>query len=277
MGKSSIPQDKSSLPYFAKWFTGKTVMVTGATSGIGREIARLLACYGSRLLLCGRDKGAMDMLVSELGSDSVKEYFLVDFSNNESLQEAISNINKKHEIDILINNAGFGCINDFCNMPQELIHTLNSVNMLAVIEFCRAFVPKMQKRQGTGVLNVGSTASFFATPGSALYGATKHFILGFTDALHQEMLSKGVHVTGIYPGNTESRFLERSTGGKLKGWEKAMSPRIVAEMALEGLSKNKIRIIPGYGNKVKILASRVLPVSILLNKVYTNTLNYFKE
>lgn len=277
MEKSSIQQDKSALPYFAKWFTGKTAMVTGATSGIGREIARLLASYGSMLILCGRDKKAMDILVNELGSDSVKGYFLADFSNNESLREVIAGINKNHEIDILINNAGFGCIDEFCKMPYEIIHTLNSVNMVAVIEFCRAFLPKMQKRTGTGILNVGSTASFFATPGSALYGATKHFVLGFTDALHQEMLSKGVHVTGVYPGNTQSKFIERSTRGKIKRWENAMDPQAVAEIALEGLSKNKIRVIPGYSNKLKILVSRVLPVSILLNKVYTNTLNYFKE
>lgn len=269
--------NEHSLPYYAKWFTGKTALITGATSGIGREIARLLSSYGSRLILCGRDKGAMDALVNELNSPLVLEYFLADFSNNELLHEVIANIDKKYEVDILINNAGFGYINDFCKMPHEAIHMLNSVNMSAVVEFCRAFVPKMQTRHGSGIINIGSTASFFATPGSALYGATKHFVLGFTDALHQEMLSEGVHVTGIYPGNTESRFLERSTGGKIKGWEKAMSPKIVAEMAIEGLSKNKIRIIPGYGNKLKILASRVLPVSMLLNKVYANTLNYFKD
>lgn len=268
-------QNKSQ-PYFAKWFAGKTALVTGTTSGIGREIAKLLSSCGSRLILCGRDKGAMDSLVSEIDSSLVLEYFLADFSNSKSLQDLIASVDKKYEIDILINNAGFGYINDFCEMPQDAIHTMHQVNMMTIAEFCRTFLPKMQNRQGTGILNVGSTASFFATPGSALYGATKHFILGFTDALHQEMLSKGVHVTGVYPGNTESRFLERSTRGKLRGWEKAMNPKMVAEMALEGLSKNKIRIIPGYGNKLKVLIAAHLPVPMLLNKIYKNTLNYYR-
>lgn len=276
MERSSIQQDKSPLPYFAKWFTGKTVLITGATSGIGREIARLLSSYGSILILCGRDKSAMDILVNELGSETVKEYFLADFSNNKALQEVITCIKEKYEIDILINNAGFGYINDFCKMPHEVIHTLNNVNMIAVEEFCMAFVPKMQTRYGSGVINIGSTASFFAIPGSALYGATKHFVLGFTDALHQEMLSKGVHVTGVYPGNTQTRFLERSTDGKIKAWQKAMSPMLVAKEALKGLSKNKIRVIPGYGNKLKVLIAAYLPVPMLLNKVYKNTLNYYR-
>lgn len=263
-------------PHFAKWFAGKTALVTGGTSGIGREIARLLASCGSRLLLCGRDKEAMNILVDELGSSSVTEYFLADFSSNKLLQEVIDSINKRYEVDILVNNAGFGYINGFCKMPQEAIHTIQKVNMFAMVEFCSAFLPRMLKKSGTGVINVGSTASFFATPGSALYGATKHFVLGFTDALHQEMKSEGVHVTGVYPGNTQSRFLERSTGGRIKGWEKAMSPQVVAQMALEGLSRNKIRVVPGYGNKIKILIAACLPAPMLLSRIYKNTLNYYR-
>jgi len=165
-----MQNNKYPLPYYAKWFTGKTTLITGATSGIGREIARLLSSYGSRLILCGRDKEAMENLINELGHDAIVGYFLVDFSNTESLQEVIAEIDKKYDIDVLINNAGIGYISDFCKMPQEAIHTLNNVNMFAVVEFCRVFLPKMQKRDGTGIINVGSTASFFATPGSALYG-----------------------------------------------------------------------------------------------------------
>lgn len=271
-----MQQSKTAFPYFSNWFTGKIVLITGATSGIGREIAKSLSSSGARLLLCGTNKEAMNSLKDELKSSShpVLAGFLSDISNNESLQELITNINKNYEVDILINNAGIGHINDFCKMSHGLIHTMINLNIIAVVELCRALIPRMQKKSGTGILNVGSTASFFATPGSALYGATKRFLLSFTDALHQEMLSSGVHVTGVYPGNTHSRFLERSTGGKIKGWKKAMSPVMVAELALEGLSKNKMRVVPGYTNKLKTLAPAILPASILLAKIYKSTINH---
>ena len=168
-----------------KWFFKKTALVTGATSGIGREIAKQLVCEGCRVLLCGK------------------------------------------------------------------ICSIQKVNISAVVNLCRAFLPRMVERSGGGILNVGSTSSFFATPGSALYGATKHFILGFTDALHQEMLSFGVHVTGVYPDRIESRFLERATDGKIKGWEKAMSPVLVAKLTLRGLSDNRMRVTPSLASKIR--------------------------
>lgn len=279
MKKVLTDQNKQSLPYFAKWFFGKIALVTGATSGIGREIAKQLVCYGAKVLLCGRDAEAMNSLLKELNaiSSSPLEVLFADFSNNESLQELITKVNKNYEVDILVNNAGFGYMSDFYVMPQDKIRSMEEVNISAVVYLCRAFLPKMVEKSGTGILNVGATASFFATPGSALYGATKHFILGFTDALHHEMLSQGVHITGVYPGHTESRFLERATDGKIKSWEKAMSPTSVAKLALEGLSKNKIRVIPGFSNKIRVFAASIMPISILLNKIYKDAVKYYTE
>jgi len=272
MKKAVIRKDKRALPY-SGWFSGKISLVTGATSGIGREIAKQLVCCGSSVLLCGRDIEAMDSLLQELSvmSASPPGVFFADFSDAESLQKLITKVKSNHEVDILVNNAGSGYIDDFCVMPENKIRSMEQVNMSSVIHLCRAFLPGIVKRPGTGILNVGSIASFFATPGSALYGATKHFVLGFTDALHQEMLSKDVHVTGVYPGNTKSRFLERSTDGRMKGWQKAMNPELVAKLALKGLSKNKIRVIPGLGNKIKVFAADIIPTAILLNKVYKSS------
>lgn len=272
MKKIFTNQNKESLPYFAKWFSGKTALVTGATSGIGREIAKQLVWYGAQVLLCGRDEAAMESLLKELNaiSSSPPEVFFVDLSNKESLQKLIIEVNKNYEVNLLINAAGIGNMNDFYIIPPDKIRSMEEVNISAVVHLSRAFLPKMVEKPGNGILNVGSTASFFATPGSAVYGATKHFILGFTDALHHEMLSRGVHITGVYPGNTESRFLERATDGKIKGWEKAMSPVLVAKLALNGLSDNKIRVIPGVGNKIRVFAAFIIPPAILLSKIYKN-------
>ncbi len=264
------------------WFSKKTALVTGATSGIGREIAKQLALYGSRVLVCGRDRNAMDSLLKELNlisSDSSRFLtgFIANLSDKNFRRELIAKINDKYEIDILINNAGFNYMNDFYLMPEDLINSMQEVNMAAVIDFCRAFLPKMVKKSQGGILNVGSVASFFATPGSALYGATKHFVLGFTDALHQEMLCSDVHVTGVYPGHTDTSFISRATAGKTKKWHKAMSPLTVAKLALKGLSENKTRVIPGFGNKIRVLVASVIPTSIILKKIYKSAVKNYNK
>ena len=252
------------------FYAGKTSLVTGATSGIGREIAKQLVFYGCRVLAGGRDKQEMDSLLKELNeiSSGCAQGFVFDLSDKNSRQELIKRISENHEVDILVNNAGFGYMADFYEMPENLIDSMAEVNMAAIVDLCRQFLPKMVERRDGGILNVGSVASFFGTPGSALYGATKHFVLGFTDALHQEMLRYGVHVTGIYPGHTDSHFISRATAGKKEKWHKAMSPISVAKSALKGLSKNKMRVVPGLGNKMRVLAASFLPVSMILKKIY---------
>lgn len=260
---------------FSRWFSGKTALVTGATSGIGREIARGLSSYNCRVLLCGRNEVAMNSLLEELSANASfpAEGLLAEFSNKGALRELIAKVHKNYGVDILVNNAGFGYMDNFYMMGKDKVNSMQEVNMSAVVDLCRAFLPKMKEKPGAGILNVGSVASFFPTPGSALYGATKHFILGFTDALHQEMLSFGVHVTGVYPGKTKSRFLERATDGRMKNWGRVMNPELVAKLALKGLSKNKIRVIPGFSNKIKVFAASVMPISLLLTKTYTNNVN----
>lgn len=266
--------EKHNLPVYAEWFFEKNVLVTGATSGIGREITRLLVSYGANVLICGREPTAMDSLLEELQTapSNVLENFLIDLSNKESVHELISKVNKNYSIDILINNAGIGYLGNFWEMPNDSITCMEGVNLLAVVDLCRFFLPGMMEKPGTGILNVGSVASFFPTPGSTLYGATKHFILSFTDALHQEMLSKGVHITGVYPGNTKSRFMERSTNGRVKMGKKSIHPVLVAERALSGLSRNKIRVIPGLGSKIRAFVAPIMPISMLLYKVYAHTI-----
>lgn len=263
----------------SNFLNAKTSLVTGATSGIGREIAKQLASHGSKVLLCGRDKKEMDSLLEELRviSPYPAEGFLADFSDNESLEGVINKVGNNYDVDILVNSAGFGYMGDFYLMQQDKICSMWEVNASAMVTLCRAFLPRMVEKSAGGVLNVGSIASFFATPGSAFYGATKHFVLGFTDALHQEMLSFGVHVTGLYPGHTESRFAERATEGKIEQWKKAMNVRKVVALALKGFSGNKIRVIPGFSNKLKVFASFVMPASFILKKIYGRALRNLRD
>ena len=195
--------------------------------------------------------------------------YLVDLSDPAAVSELCRCVQTHHQVEVLINNAGFGFMGDFAIMPNETLRAMQSVNMLAVSELCRAFLPGLKDRPGSGILNVGSVASFFPTPGSAVYGATKHFILGLTDALHQELSASGVHVSGLYPGKTYSRFLERASRGQERDWQQAMPAAVVAEQGLAGLARNQLRIIPGRGNQIKVLLARVLPVGLLLRKAAT--------
>lgn len=263
--------DEKKLSFFAnKRFSGKTVLITGATSGIGREMAKLLAGCGCRILALGRDRESMKSLLKELNENSglLSEGLIADLADRDIRRKLIKKISKNYEIDILVNSAGFGYLGDFCLMAEDSVDSMREVNIDTVVDFCREFLPKMAKKHQGGILNIGSTASFFGTPGSSLYGATKHFILGFTDALHQEAISDGVYVSGVYPGHTHSRFVERATSGKVKKWTKGMSPVLVAKLGLEGLGKNKIRIIPGFYNKMLFLAAKILPISFILKELY---------
>lgn len=253
-----------------KWYQDKTVLVTGATSGIGKEMARLLSAWGAKVLFCGRDQEQISALTKELQGKSQTIGFSADFSRHQDLRNLVQNVRQHHCVDVLVNNAGFGFGGDFESMDQELSSAMLAVNIGAVVQLCHAFLPDLKGRQGTGILNVGSVASFFPTPGSAIYGATKHFIKAFTDALHKELEQKYTHVTGVYPGKTHTRFLERATAGKVRRWDKAMEPLEVAEQALAGLAQNKLRVIPGTENRIKLFLSKVLPLSVLLDQADKN-------
>ncbi len=243
-----------------QWYKNKTVLVTGGTSGIGLEMVSQLAGLGTKVVFCGRDPQAIESVSRATGADGL----CVDLSRHEELPRFLTALRAKYRIDILVNNAGLGDITDFCQADTQTLLSMQSVNMDAVVVLCRELLPEISRQPGGGILNVGSVASFFPTPGSAVYGATKHFIAGFTDALHGELAGKGVHVTGIYPGKTSSRFLVRATRGKNADWDKAMAADVVARAALSGLACNRIRVIPGLSNKVIVLIAKFLPTQILL-------------
>lgn len=264
---------QAGIPDFASWYKGKTVLVTGASSGIGREMVRWLGRFGSSLLLSGRDRGALQALADEIKSRGgrVTDIYLVDLAEEKAVNDLCGGVVKHHPVDILINNAGFGDMADFSGIKEETYRSMMEVNMRAVVSLCRCFLPEMLNRSGTGILNVGSVASFFPTPHSALYGATKHFILGFTDALHEEVRAKGVHVTGLYPGKTMTRFIARATSGKVPQWDSAALPEQVAWQGLKGLSENQVRVIPGVDNQLKVWVSRLLPIEMLLKKTGQNS------
>ncbi|MEI8010948.1 MAG: SDR family NAD(P)-dependent oxidoreductase [Candidatus Omnitrophota bacterium] len=245
---------------YSGWYKNKVVLVTGGTSGIGLEMVRQLVKSGATVIFCGRDPLAVDAVSRETGAEG----FAVDLAAREKLMPFIASLRSRFVVDVLINNAGLGNIMHFHAADIDALLAMQAVNMDALVMLSHALLPMITRKPGGGILNVGSVASFFPTPGSAVYGATKYYVAGFTDALHEECLAFGVHVTGVYPGPTSSRFLSRATSGKKADWDKAMSPGFVAAAALSGLVVNKIRVVPGFYNKALILAARTFSIDFLL-------------
>ncbi len=250
---------------FSEWYKDKVVLVTGGTSGIGRQMVIRLCQWGAEVIVCGRDASRLDSLKADLSSKEHKlaASFLLDLTDVQQLQSMIKDIKQSYELDVLINNAGSGHVGDFDKMTNESREYLEKLNMQAVTILISSFFDRFKEKEGRGILNVGSVASFFPTPGSALYCGTKHFILGLTDSLHLELAPDHVHVTGVYPGKTHSRFVERATGGAEGEWKKAMDAGVVAERALRSLSENKAREIPGINNKVIVFIAKLLPTRLL--------------
>ncbi|MBF0594818.1 MAG: SDR family NAD(P)-dependent oxidoreductase [Candidatus Omnitrophica bacterium] len=247
-------------PHYSEWYKNKRVLVTGGTSGIGLEMVRLLAGWGAQVVFCGRDPQA----VESVGRAFRAEGFCVDLSSRHDVIPFIKELRSRYHFDLLINNAGLGNMSDFVQADIAALETMMAVNIDAVVLLCHEFLADMVKRSSGGILNVGSIASFFPTPGSGVYGATKCFIAGFTEALHEELRFKGIHVTGVYPGKTFSRFLYRATDCKTADWDKAMKPEVVAEAGLAGLAFNKVRVIPGLYNKFIYLLVKFIPIGLLL-------------
>lgn len=242
-----------------KWYAGKNILVTGGTSGIGLCLVERLAAMGGRVYFCGRDASS----AADISARSGAEGYITDLSLPSGRQGLLAWIKARAEVDILVNNAGLGDMADFSTADPARLSVMLETNVMAVVDLTRALAAQIARRPGGGILNVGSVASFFPTSGSAVYGASKHFILGLTDALHAELKGRGVHVCGVYPGKTYSRFKGRASGTQ-EDWVQAMPAGRVADIALAGLKDNRVRVVPGIYNRLMVLAARILPVDCVL-------------
>ncbi|MFH0753211.1 MAG: SDR family NAD(P)-dependent oxidoreductase [Candidatus Omnitrophota bacterium] len=250
----------------AAWFHSKTVVITGGTSGIGFEMAKCLVLAGSRVIICGRDQNRLEASVAVLKGLKSGDVIgmSADLAVDQQRQEMLAKILALGVVDILINNAGFGFMGDFASMPAAKMVEMREVNMTALAALSQAFLPGMQQRRSGGILNVGSVASFFPTPGSSFYGASKYFVRGLTEAMHAELAGYGVHVTGLYPGTTATGFLRRATDGKKDQWPNGMLAEDVAQAGLEGLRHNKVQVVPGRMNQLTVFVAKRMPVTWVL-------------
>jgi short-subunit dehydrogenase len=235
-------------------------LITGASSGIGLELARVFAREGYRLVLVARNEKLLQDLAGELQTETV--VIARDLAKAGAAQEVFDQV---REVDVLVNNAGFGSSGKFVEAPLDEQLGMMQLNMTALVALTGLFLPGMLKAGSGRILNVASTAAFQPGPLMAVYYATKAFVLSFSEAIHEELLGSGVTVTALCPGATETGFGDRANmnDARLFKVKKPMDARTVAEAGYRGLMAGKAIVIPGLMNRVMAQSVRVSPRSVV--------------
>ena len=239
-----------------------TALITGATGGLGGELARRLAREADALILTGTDAGALERLAAELGRDASPriETVTCDLSQPgaaSELADAVAALGLT--VDTLVNCAGFGYDAPFIESDPARQRALVQVNDMALMELCHAFALGMAERGRGYILNVASIAGFLPGPRMATYYASKAFVQSFSQALHAELLASGVHVTALCPGPVRTPFWERADAAHTALAHLALPASAVARAGVRALRWNKALCVPGLFAKLVVLASRVLP------------------
>jgi len=242
-----------------------TTLITGASSGIGEAFARKLAALGRNVFLVARSEDKLIALCNELGrTNSVRaQYLALDLSKTESPHQLFAETEKRGlNVDLLINNAGFGALGDFSTLDLNRQLNMIDLNVKALVELTYRFLqPMLQQKQGA-IVNVASTAGFQPVPYMSIYAATKSFILNFSEALWEENRRHGVHVMALCPGVTETNFFEASQMQR-PPMRIGQTPEDVVEAAVRGLARKKSLVISGWTNFLMVESERVVPRSLI--------------
>lgn len=242
------------------------VLVTGASSGIGRELARCFAADGSRLILTARRQPELDELAVELRAKHASDVTVIaaDLAADGVATLLAALEQKNLAPDVLVNNAGFGGRGDFIDMEAARIEAMLAVNITALTTLTRALLPAMRARRCGGVLNVASTAAFQPGAYMATYYATKAYVLSLSEALYVECERDGVTVSCLCPGATATGFAaEADMGGSLLFRLGAMDAAVVARAGHAGFRRGKAIVIPGLRNKLGMQSLRVSPRALV--------------
>ena len=238
-----------------------TTLITGASSGIGAAFARKLAGRGRNVLLVARSEDRLIALCNELGRlTSIRaQYLALDMQEPDAAAQLFDETKKRElEIDMLINNAGFGSMGDFVKLDLNRELEMIQLNVRALVDLTHRFLGPMRERKRGTIINVASTAGFQAVPYMATYAATKAFVLSFSEALAEENRLHGIHVMALCPGVTETNFFEASKIDR-PPMRTIQTPEEVVDTALRGLARQKTTVISGWTNWVTVEAERFVP------------------
>lgn len=242
---------------------GRRALVTGASSGIGAEIARELAARGASLVLAARRRDAMEELGRSLGrSHSIDADIVeVDLATEALATPLIEAVDARHDrIDVVVNNAGFGIHGSGLDHDWEDELRMLRLNVLCVLQLTKHYARKMRTRGEGRILQVASNAAFQPCPFYAAYGATKALVLHHAEALAEELRGSGVGLTTVCPGSTNTEFFEVSGNERNRAQTStSLEPDEVAKTAVDAMVRDKRSVVPGLANKVGASTIKLLP------------------
>jgi short-subunit dehydrogenase len=237
-------------------------LITGASSGIGKELARIAAKENNNLVLVARNKKALKYLAAELNVEV--KIFTHDLSRPSEAEKLARKLKQRNlKIKTLINNAGVGDYGEFEKLELETTENLINLNILSLTKLTRLLLPEITKNKGK-IMNVSSVAGFMPGPKMSTYFASKAYVLSFSEALNEELKNKGIAVTCLCPGPTKTNFADTAKTREDHYTNRALtSPKFVATRGWKAMKKGKAIEVPGLANKLNVVAASLLPRSLV--------------
>ena len=241
----------------------ETVLITGASSGIGLELARCFARDGSDLILVARDLAKLAEAADALRLENPAGVRTLahDLGDPEAQAALVATLDRDGvTVDVLVNNAGFGARGNVADLDLDRQMAMINLNVAAPTRLTRLLLPRMLERGRGGILNVASIAAFQPGPNMAVYYATKAYLLSFSEALAEEVQGRGVTVTCLCPGPTTTQFASRADMEQTRLFRLgAADPQSVAQAGHRGLRRGRVLVIPGVRDKLTVFGERFLP------------------
>ena len=243
------------------------VLITGASSGIGKVFAEEYASRGNNLILVARSEEKLDALATALGGayNIDVQTFTQDLSLPDSAEKVFDFCNReKLAVGTLVNNAGFGFDGAFDSLSLEKLEKMVVLHNLTLAKLTWLFLPEMKRRKQGDVINLSSILAFQGIPYNAIYAATKAFVLSFSESIREELRSSGIRVFALCPGLTETEIFEKTGINPHRTMMPVGPPEPVVRSAIKSLNKNKSYSVPGFINKILIHGGRLLPRTAML-------------
>jgi short-subunit dehydrogenase len=241
-------------------------VITGASSGIGAEMARLFGQRGSSLVLVARRGDRLDALKQEIeAAQTVKvETIVLDLEQPNAPEALVQTLEERGiTVHTLVNNAGFGLRGGFGTMPYDDQIALVQLNIVALTKLCRLVLPGLVARRQGGIINLASTAAFQPVPYMAAYAASKAYVLSLSEALHEEAKAAGVTVTALCPGPTATEFTKRADMEKSKLFSRAAAAPDVARQGIEGYEAGRAVVVTGAVNRFGTWMVKLMPRALV--------------
>jgi uncharacterized protein len=250
-------------------------LVTGASAGIGEELARVFAAHGNELVLVARREGLLAALAEEIAAAGRPRptVLSLDLGRRDAVSTLAAELTSRGlEPEIVVNNAGFGLVGPAAALNRDEQLAMIDLNVRALTELSLAFVESLARHRG-GILNVASVADFMPGPGMAVYYASKAYVLSFSEALQHELSRRGIRVTALCPGPVPTEFQARAglRGDRAQSALLSLSAERVARIGYRGFMRGKRVVVAGIGNQIALFLLRIVPHAVLLPLLHWGT------